>query len=112
MGRNPQQQGSSRAKTSAYGTSRRQWAFFCWVAGSAALMVVGAFGPWLKLFGHPIRGTDRDDGWVVVSIAAFAAAAFILMRRSQLAAIPAIAGGALAAYTAIATRRILDDVDA
>ncbi len=86
--------------------------FFCWVAGSAALMVVGAFGPWLKLFGNAVRGTDNgSDGWIVVVLAVLAGAAFLLMRRSQLAAIPAIAGGALGAYTAIENRRILDDVE-
>ena len=75
-------------------------------------MVVGAFGPWLKLFGNAVRGTAvGNDGWIVVALAVLAGAAFLWMRRSQLAAIPAIAGGALGAYTAIENRRILDDVE-
>ena len=111
MGRN-QQQRSSRAKTSMHGGSTWRLVFFCWVAASAALMVVGAFGPWLKLFGDPVRGTDlTNDGWIVVAFAVLAGATFLWMRRSRLAAIPAIAGGALGAYTAIENRRIMDDVE-
>jgi hypothetical protein len=88
----------------------RQRLFLCWVAGSAALMVTGAFGPWLKILGSSVRGTQGEmDGWLIVVFAVAAAAGFVLLRRSLLAAIPAIVGGALASYITIDNRRILDD---
>lgn len=76
-------------------------------------MVVGAFGPWLKVFGDPVRGTDlsSNDAWIVVASAVLAGGAFVWMRQSQLAAVPAIAGGALGAYTAIDSRRLLNDLE-
>ena len=30
-----------------------------WVFGSAALMVVGAFGPWVKALGQSVGGTEE-----------------------------------------------------
>ena len=113
MGRNQQRRlGSTRAETSTHGGWTRQLVFFCWVAASATLMVVGAFGPWLKVFGNPVRGTTLSiDGWIIVAFAVLAGAAFLWMRQSQLAAIPAISGGALGAYTAIQHRRLMNDVE-
>jgi hypothetical protein len=91
----------------------RQRLFVCWVAGSAALMVIGAFGPWLKILGVSVKGTQgQNDGRLIVAFAVLAAAAFLLIRRSMLAAIPAIVGGALASYVTIDNRRILDDAEA
>jgi len=92
---------------------RRQLVFFCWVAGSATLMVVGALGPWWKILGRiSIRGIDGvNDGEFVVAFAIVAAAAFLILRRSLLAAIPTIAGGALGAFVTIDNRRIMDDAE-
>jgi hypothetical protein len=91
----------------------RRRVIFVWVAGSAALMVVGALGPWFKILGIPVNGTDgSNDGWLIVAFAVLAAVAFGLMRRSALAAVPTIAGGALGSYFTIDTRRILDDAEA
>lgn len=73
-----------------------------WVYASAALMIVGAFGPWVTVFAGSISGTDGDrDGWVVVAAAALAAAVFYTRREHPRArAIWAmIFGGASAALT-------------
>jgi hypothetical protein len=36
----------------------RQQALFWWVVGSAALMVVGTFGPWANVLAFTVSGTD------------------------------------------------------
>ena len=38
-------------------------ALFSWVVASAALMVVGSFGPWAKVLALTVSGTDGgNDG--------------------------------------------------
>jgi hypothetical protein len=45
-----------------------------WALGSAGLMVIGAFGPWAKVLGMSVSGTDgRNDGWMLAAFAAIAA---------------------------------------
>jgi hypothetical protein len=45
-----------------------------WALGSAGLMVIGAFGPWAKVLGASVSGTDgQNDGWVLAGFAALAA---------------------------------------
>jgi hypothetical protein len=45
-----------------------------WALGSAGLMVIGAFGPWAKVLGASVSGTDgQNDGWVLAAFAALAA---------------------------------------
>jgi hypothetical protein len=52
-----------------------------WVLCSAALMVVGAFGPWVKALGISVGGTDgSNDGWFVVGAAALGGLLFYLGR--------------------------------
>lgn len=76
-----------------------------WIAASLALMVVGAFGPWVKAFGLvTINGTDGGrDGWVVIGAALVAAVPLLIygkVRRRWLLALPVLAGLAGAATAA------------
>ena len=88
----------------------RQQAFFCWVAASVGLMVVGAFGPWVELLGLSARGTDSgNDGWLVVTVAVVAGAIFRWQRRSPRAGVAAIAGGVLGAIITIYNRLNVGD---
>ena len=67
-----------------------QW----WVLGSAALMVVGAFGPWLKALGQSVGGTDgSNDGWLVVAAAVIGGLLFYATRSSRVAGVWALLGG-------------------
>jgi hypothetical protein len=56
-----------------------------WVLGSAALMVVGAFGPWVKALGiFSVGGTDgSNDGWLVVAAAVIGGVLFYATRRDR-----------------------------
>src|SRR5262245_36247760 len=65
-----------------------------WVLASAALMVVGAFGPWIKALGQSVGGTDgSNDGWLVVAVAVLGALAFYAIRKFRGSAILALLGG-------------------
>jgi hypothetical protein len=68
-----------------------------WVAGSLALMVAGAFGPWARVLDTiTINGTDSGkDGWVVLGaaiVAALGLALFTKLRRRWLLAFPLLGG--------------------
>jgi hypothetical protein len=73
-------------------------------SASLVLMVVGAFGPWAKVFVFTIHGTDDSkDGWIVVGAAGVALLLLIviaLARVRWLALIPMVAGAAAAATAA------------
>ena len=76
-----------------------------WAGISLALMVVGAFGPWVKVLGLvTINGTDGGgDGWLVIGAAGVAAVLLLIYaktRRKWLLVLPALAGLAGAATTA------------
>lgn len=47
----------------------RLWA----LVGAAALMLIGAFGPWAQAFIVSVSGVDGTDGWIVVVLAVIAA---------------------------------------
>jgi len=65
-----------------------------WVFGSAALMVLGAFGPWVKVLGASVAGTDgSNDGWLVVAAAVIGALLFYVTRSRRGAGIWALLGG-------------------
>jgi hypothetical protein len=67
-----------------------QW----WVLGSAALMVLGAFGPWVKALGQSVGGTDgSNDGWLVVAAAVIGGLLFYVTRRHRAAGVWAFLGG-------------------
>jgi hypothetical protein len=78
---------------------------FWWAVASIVLMVVGAFGPWAKVFTLTINGTDDGkDGWVVVGAAAVGALGLLLCllvrswRPAVVVLIAALAGAATAGY--------------
>jgi hypothetical protein len=76
-----------------------------WVVVSLVLMVIGAFGPWVKVFGIvTINGTDGGrDGWVVIGAAAVAALPLLIYARAHrkwLLVFPVLAGLAGAATAA------------
>ena len=71
-------------------TQRLQW----WVLGSATLMVVGAFGPWVKALGQSVGGTDGcNDGWLVVAAAVIGGALFYATRANRGGGVWALLGG-------------------
>src|SRR2546422_7564494 len=72
------------------GGQRIRW----WVFGSAALMIVGAFGPWVKALGQSVGGTDgSNDGWLVVAAAGLGGLLFYLTRSQRAAGVWAFLGG-------------------
>src|SRR5262245_33628816 len=88
----------------------RQQALFVWVVASAALMVLGAFGPWVELLGLSAGGTDGDnDGWLVIAVAVVAGAIFLWQRRTPRAGAAALAGGVLGAIITIYDRSNVGD---
>ncbi len=88
----------------------RQQALFWSVVGSAALMVVGSFGPWAKVPALTVSGTDgSNDGWFVVAIAVVTGAVFLWKRETARAGFVAIVGGVLGAAVAMYDRSNLND---
>ena len=79
----------------------RSQGVLAWICGSAALMVVGAFGPWVNALGISVSGTDgSNDGWFVVAAAAFGAVLFYAGRERRSGAVwPFLAGAAGVAVT-------------
>jgi hypothetical protein len=86
---------------------------FWWLLASAGLMVIGAFGPWVKALGLSVSGTDAgNDGWLVVGAAVVGGGLFLLRRESKAAGIWAILGGAVGAATTIYDRsRVTDAIE-
>ena len=69
---------------------RLQW----WVLGSAALMAIGAFGPWVKALGQSVGGTDgSNDGWLVVIAALAGGGLFYATRGTRGAGVWALVAG-------------------
>lgn len=65
-----------------------------WVLVSVALMLLGAFGPWVKALGQSVGGTDgSNDGWFVVAAAGLAGLLFYLARTRRVAGIWPLLGG-------------------
>jgi hypothetical protein len=81
-----------------------------WVLGSAALMVIGSFGPWVKALGTSVGGTHGSHhGWVVVGAAAIGVALFVLTRAAKVAGLWALLAGAVGAYVTVHDRSNLSD---
>src|SRR5690349_14762235 len=84
----------------------RHQRMFWWVIGSAALMVIGAFGPWVKALGIGVSGTDgSNDGWIVVIAAILGALLFYGMRANKAAGIWPLLAGLVGAATTIYDRQ-------
>jgi Protein of unknown function (DUF2510) len=72
---------------------------------SAGLMVIGAFGPWVKAFAVSVGGTDgSNDGWLVVAAALIAALVILARREKASAGVWAILAGVAGAGTTIYDR--------
>jgi hypothetical protein len=66
-----------------------------WVLGSAAVMVLGSFGPWIKALGQSISGVDgSNDGWLVIALATIGGLLFYASRSHRAAGVWATLGGA------------------
>lgn len=66
-----------------------------WVLGSAGVMVLGSFGPWIKALGQSVSGVDgSNDGWFVVALAAIGGLLFYASRSHRAAGVWAILAGA------------------
>lgn len=66
-----------------------------WALASAAGMVLGAFGPWVKALGQSVSGVDgSNDGWFLIACAALGGLLFYATRPSRGAGIWALLAGA------------------
>lgn len=82
----------------------REW-MLTWALLSAALMLIGAFGPWIKALGQTVAGTDGgNDGWLVAAGAAIGGLLFLLTRANKGAGILGLLGGAIGAFVTIHDR--------
>lgn len=84
-----------------------------WVFGSAALMIVGAFGPWVKALGQSVGGTDgSNDGWLVVAAAVIGGLLFYVLRERRAGGVWALlAGGAGIAITLYDRSNVQNAID-
>jgi hypothetical protein len=65
-----------------------------WMLASAALMALGAFGPWATVFRVSVTGTGGGgDGWVVVAVAGLGTGLCYLQRRRRWRGAWALLGG-------------------
>jgi hypothetical protein len=65
-----------------------------WMGISVALMLVGAFGPWVKALGTSVNGTDgSNDGWLVVAAAGIGGLLFFVLRERRQAGVWPLLGG-------------------
>jgi hypothetical protein len=89
--------------------TRRQ-AFLLWIEASAALMLIGAFGPWVKALGVSVSGTDgSNDGWVVVVAALFGGVLAAITYKNRGAGFFALIGGVAGLSTAAYDRNNVQD---
>jgi hypothetical protein len=77
-----------------------------WVLASGALMVIGAFGPWLKIFGLSVSGTDgSNDGWFVVVAGLLGSLLFYLARERMAGALWPVVAGLVGVFTTLHDRQ-------
>ena len=78
----------------AKNSSLRQSPFLLWIEASAVLMLIGAFGPWVKAFAFTVSGTDgSNDGWIVVVAALFGGVLAAITYKNRGAGLCALIGG-------------------
>lgn len=71
-------------------SQRIQW----WMLASGALMLLGAFGPWVTALGMSAAGTDSsNDGWLVVAAALIGGGLCYAARNRRVAGVWALLGG-------------------
>ena len=75
-----------------------------WGLAGAALMVVGALGPWVTALGVSASGVGRAGGWAVVGAAALGALLLVLTRANRGAGLFPLAGGLVGAAVAVHDR--------
>jgi FtsH-binding integral membrane protein len=81
-----------------------------WVFASAALMAIGAFGPWVKVLGLSVNGTDGgNDGWIVVAAAVVGGVIFARKREQRAAGLAPLLAGAVATITCVYDRQNVSD---
>lgn len=79
-----------------------------WSLASAVLAVIGAFGPWAKVFVISVNGTDAShDGWVVAAAAGFGGLLVYVRRTTASAGSWALVAGIVALLPAIYDREHL-----
>lgn len=89
--------------------TRRQ-AFLLWIEASAVLMLIGAFGPWVKAFAVTVSGTDgTNDGWIVVVAALFGGVLAAITYKNRGAGLCALIGGVAGLSTADYDRNNIQD---
>jgi hypothetical protein len=79
-----------------------------WALASAALMVIGAFGPWAKVLVISINGTDAShDAWIVASAGLFGGLLVYVRRTDTASGAWALLAGIIGALPAIYVRQHL-----
>jgi hypothetical protein len=82
-----------------------------WVLASAGLMLLGAFGPWVKALGISVGGTDgSNDGWLVVAAALVGGLIFLAARTQKSAGIWPLLGGIAGVAVTVYDRNHINDV--
>jgi hypothetical protein len=72
--------------------------FFIWGMASAALMLLGAFGPWVTVLAISVSGTaGSNDGWVVVAVALIGGLLVFAKRETRAAGVWATLAGLVGA---------------
>ena len=62
--------------------TRPTWLFWAGI-GAAAALVIGGFGPWVRVLGESANGTEVEDGWLTIGCGCLVAALLLVayMRR-------------------------------
>jgi hypothetical protein len=67
---------------------------FWWGIASVAALTLGAFGPWVRVLGISVNGTDgSNDGWIVAGIALVALLCVLAQHRTALLPVVGLLAG-------------------
>jgi len=75
-----------------------------WALAGAALMVVGALGPWATALGVSASGVATGHGWIVIGAAVVGAVLLVLTRANRGAGLFPLVGGIVGAAVALDDR--------